>query len=470
MRAVLILFFVTWSTSFLTAQSYFQKTFGDSTISEKGQLIHQTDDGVIYFFGSSLEGLNGDAEIVLHKIAPDGEIISKQTFADTGDEYLLSMVYNNGVFIAVGEQHVAGTNDIDGLIMMIDTLGQVLNYQLLGTLSKTESLHGISKTSDGGYIVCGFVTARNNVANDFLTIKFNSDLSIAWESAKGSPLNDVGMKAIELPNGNFLASGDQHQLTGNYNVYCQMFDANGIFLFDKTIVSPYNGGSKNAMLDSNNDILIIGEMNNAASIEYDMYLIKLDMNANTIWTKYTTNDPGGDAGFCIIEPNIGDYVMTGYGWNPITQNQDIIIVSTDTSGHIIDTKYYGGMNPDIGYTIVPSINGGFLVAGFIGMNNDAQNYLIYDDLQVAVATKPNSKLENNLTIFPNPITEQVFNFNTPIENVKIAIYNSNGMLIEQTYFDEPMEQYYLKNKLPSGKYFVNFQFERYSKTILIIIQ
>lgn len=469
-RAILLLFFFVSLRFSSAAQSYFQNVFGDSTVSEKGQLIYQTNNGTIYLFGSGLEGVNDDAEITLHKLSADGQVISKQLYADTGDEYLFSMVYNNGVFVIVGEQHIAGTNDIDGLIMMVDTAGQVLNYQLLGTASKTESLHGISQTSDGGYIVCGFVTGRNNVGNDFLTIKFNADLSIAWQKAKGSPLNDVGMKTVELPNGNFLSSGDQHQASGNYNVYCQLFDPNGTFLFDKTVTTPYNGGSKNALLDSDNNVLIIGEMNNAASIEYDMYLVKMDINANVIWTKYTTTSLGGDAGFCVIEPNVGDYIMTGYGTNPITQNQDIIIVSTDTSGNIIDTKYYGGSDPDLGYTVVPSVNGGFIIGGFVAVNSDAQYCVIYDNLNVAVSTQEISSNEENLLIYPNPVTQQVLRFNTAIEQVNITIYNTNGVLIEQRYFDQTIKEYHLKNDLPLGNYFINFQFEKYSKTIQIIIQ
>lgn len=461
-------FFVLFSTM-LNAQSYFQKAFGDSTITEQGQLVYQTLDGTIYYFGYGLEGANGDADITMHKLNSAGDIISKTVFPDAnGDEYVFSMIYNNGVFVIVGEQHI-GTNNIDGLIIMIDTSGQVLNYQTIGDVSKTESYHGIVKMSDGSYIVCGFVTGRSGSGNDFITIKFNSNLTINWSSIKGTPANEVGMKSIELPNGNIISTGDQQQSGGNYNVYCQIFDANGNFLYDKTIVEPYNGGSKTAMLDSNNDILILGEMNNAASIEFDAYLIKLDENVNTIWTKFLTSHPGSDAGFGIIEPNIGDYVICGYGTNPVTDNQDLMILSTDTSGNVVERKYYGSSSPDIGYTVCPSVNGGFLLSGYVHEGIDAQYFLVYDELQVAVNTKASKDLNAAFRVFPNPLTQRKLQFSQPIEKVKLSIFNQNGQLVESNKIERVTTEYIIESALSSGNYFIYFEFEHYTKTVQILV-
>lgn len=464
---LLILMVVNLKSSY--GQNYFQKIFGDSTVPERGQLVYQTPDGTIYFFGTAQEGISNDSEITLHKFSSNGNLLLKQTYFGVDNEFIISMIYHNGLFTIVGEKHIAGSNNIDGLIVTIDTSGQMLKTRSYGVSAKTESLHGISKTADGGYIVCGFATGTSG-SNDFLTIKYDAGFDIEWEQIMGSTLNDVGMKAVELPNGNFFSTGDQQQAAGHYNVYCQVFDSNGTFLYDKVIASPHNGGSKNMLLDSENNILIIGEMNNAASIEFDVYLVKLDVNTNLIWTKYNTTDPGGDAGFCIIEPNIGDYVIAGYGFNPVTQNQDALLLSTDTSGNTVNIKYYGGMGNDISYSVVPSVNGGFLVAGVVYIGSDNQYFLIYDDIQLAVGTVAKPKMEDNLSIFPNPLTQQVFRFNKAIEKVKIGIYNINGQLVEQAYFEESIEAYHLKNNLPTGNYFVNLQFENYYKTIQIIIQ
>ncbi|MFK7948574.1 MAG: T9SS type A sorting domain-containing protein [Saprospiraceae bacterium] len=454
----------------LLAQNFFQKTFGDSTITEQGKLVHQTPDGTIYYFGYSLEGITNTVEITMHKLTSNGDIISKTVFSDdNGSEYALSMVYNNGVFIIVGEQHIIGTTNIDGLIMMVDTLGQILNYQIIGESTRTESYHGITKSNDGGYIVCGFVSGASGSGNDFLTVKFNVDLTIAWSSIEGTVLNETGMKSIELPNGNIITTGDQQQFLGNYNVYCQIFDAGGNFLYSKTIVEPYNGGSKTAMLDSNNDILILGEMSTPTSFNFDAYLIKLDKNVNTIWTKYLTNNSGGDAGFSIIEPNAGDYVICGYGENPVTNDQDLMLLSTDTSGNVIERKYYGNSSPDIAYMVYPSVNGGFLLSGSVHVGVDAQYFLIYDELEVAVSTQESKVFEENFTIFPNPLTQKLLQFSQPIEQTTLSIFNQNGQLVERQKIEKRTTEYTIQSTLSSGNYFIHFEFENHTKTVQIIV-
>ncbi len=453
-----------------SAQTYFQKTFGDSLVIEQGQMVYQTASGSIYFFGSALEGIGGTSQVTMHKLAPNGQIIWKQIFTRTGNQFPLSMIFDNGIFVIVGENRNPTISNGNAFIMTIDTLGQALRYNEFGTLTENEALMSVQKTSDGGYITAGFVSAANGSGNDVLMLKFRTNLSIEWSATQPTLMNDVGQKAIELPNGNYFIACDQQQPTNNYNVYCQIYDANGIFLFDKVITSIYNGGSKNVILDSDSNIVIVGEMNNAASVTFDIYLVKLDVNTNLIWTTYITSHVDGDAGFGIIEPSPGNYVVSGYAYNPATQSQDAVLISTDTSGNVFNIKYYGGIGSEIVYTVFPSIYGGFLVSGFQYVGSDIQYYLIYDDLQLAVSTKEQGTNDMNLTLFPNPFSGKVFHLNRTVEEVTLRIFNVHGQLMEQSYLGEATDYYTFKNNLPDGNYFVNFQFKNYSKTILVLVE
>jgi hypothetical protein len=148
----------------------------------------------------------------------------------------------------------------------------------------------------------------------------------------------------------------------------------------------------------------------------------------------------------------------------------VIIISADTAGNVMERKYFGGSTAEIGYGIFPSVYGGFLISGYTSVALDNQYFLVYDELQLAVATVEKSMIENKISIFPNPLTQQVFRFNIAIEKVKIGIYNTNGQLLEQRYFDQSIDEYQLQSNLPTGNYFVNLQFEKYSKTISIIIK
>jgi hypothetical protein len=470
MRYLLIIFTTFAFSNISNGQAFYQKVFGDSLITEKGQLIHQTPDGTIYFIGHAFLGANNTAEVTMHKMKADGEIIWKQTFVNAGNDYIFSMVYENGIFVLAGEHHTPNNSNIDALLMTVDTLGQFLTYQTFGAANKNESFHSIAKTSDNGYILGGFATGNFGTGNDFYLVKLNNTLVKEWQQIRGSYINEVGMKAVEMANGDFIIVGDQIQQSGNYNVYCQFFAPDGSYVKDLKVSSIYNGGSKTAILDAANNIVIVGEMTTAASIEFDYYVVKLNPNGDLIWTTYLTNHAGGDAGFSVIQFDANTYIFAGYGRNPVTDNQDAIIISADTAGNVIERKYFGGSGTEIGYTIFPSVYGGFLVSGFTNIAPDAQYFLIYDDLELAVSTIEKPTIENKISIFPNPVTQQVFRFNTAIEKVKIGIYNTNGQLLEHRYFNNSIDEYHLQNNLPTGNYFVNFQFQNYSKTISIIIK
>ena len=75
MKYLLIVFNVLVFFNISNGQAYYQKIFGDSLITEKGQLIHQTVDRTIYFIGHAFKGVNNTAEVTMHKMKDDVVII-----------------------------------------------------------------------------------------------------------------------------------------------------------------------------------------------------------------------------------------------------------------------------------------------------------------------------------------------------------------------------------------------------------
>ncbi len=449
-------------------QNYFQKTFGDSTIQEKGALVHQTSDGTIYYIGNTQSSNN--SAISFFKMTVNGQIISEQEISLNSSLFANSMLFEGDKFIIVGEKRDVGTANVDGLVLILDTSGQILQSQTYGLANKTEVFKSIIQTQTGGYVISGFITAQNNVGNDIYLTGITPSLIQEWSTISGSAVNEVAQRAIELPNGNLFLVGDQlNQNTGSYNVYCQFYTSSGRLLSDFNIPEIYNGGSRSVILDANNDIVIIGEMSSPTSPNFDMYMVKLDLNGHLIWKKYLTNTMNGDAGFGMIQPNDDTYLVTGYAAGLISQTQDIGLISTDTSGNVIESKFYGGAGIEIGYTVFPSVNGGFLVAGFDNIGNDVQYLLIYDNIDLTVSTNDIQKDKNTLVVFPNPVVEQRFNFNESIEKAKIQILNLQGQILENGLINNN-DYYQLKNNLPSGNYFVNLQFENFQKTIQIFIE
>jgi len=138
---------------------------------------------------------------------------------------------------------------------------------------------------------------------------------------------------------------------------------------------------------------------NFQSPSYGTFLMKLDINGDTIWTKHYDTGLNGnsvfqtcDGGYAsignlIIKTNsTGDTLWTksysdiystsncmtsdcGYMISGFTQSfgagdQDVYIIKTDSSGHPLWSKAYGGDSTDNAFAIQETIDEGYIIAGY----------------------------------------------------------------------------------------------------------
>ncbi len=466
MRKYLILFILLFSTVLLIAQPvFFEKSFGDTILSEKGIGVVEAPDGMLYFSGITESGQSGNSQVQLHKITPDGTILWIVTHNAPTEDFVNSMILHQNQLLVAGETHDS-TGNIDAFVMQFDTNGTHINTLKHGVDNQTETYASISPTNDGGWVCAGFVTGQVGIGNDFYVVKYNSNGVEEWANAYGGNQNETAYKAIQLPNGEYAVAGDEAQNGGNYNVLLKGLDAQGNEIWSKTAREPQNGGSKNMIRTHDNHLLVVGEMNQPGFVSFDTYLVKSTTDGVVIWTKFVNGTPDAEAGFGIHEVNSNSYVITGYAKNPATQNQDLMLLSVDSLGNEIDIQYYGDVGPEVGYTVIPSQNGGFICSGFTTINGNNQNYLIYDDIQLTVNTVELEKA--SLSIFPNPLVQNTIYLNQPLWDGQLNIFDNKGQLIESQQLNGA--EYRIDSHLISGIYFIQVQQKLFQKTFKVIIQ
>ncbi|KAF5040151.1 hypothetical protein DSECCO2_536430 [anaerobic digester metagenome] len=98
---------------------------------------------------------------------------------------------------------------------------------------------------------------------------------------------------------------------------------------------------------------------------WDIYLIKTDEYGDTIWTK-AYGGAGYDVSTDIIATNDGNYVICGitdsYGYG----NNDVYLIKIDQNGDTLWTKTYGGTGSDAGYSIVQTFDNALVISGNTG--------------------------------------------------------------------------------------------------------
>jgi hypothetical protein len=99
--------------------------------------------------------------------------------------------------------------------------------------------------------------------------------------------------------------------------------------------------------------------------DYDVWVLKLDGQGNVQWQK-TYGGTSGDWAHAIAPTSDGGYVVAGWTWSFGAGNRDVWVLKLDGSGNVQWQKTYGGSNEDAAFAIAPTSDGGYVVAGWTG--------------------------------------------------------------------------------------------------------
>ena len=252
--------------------------------------------------------------------------------------------------------------------------------------------------------------------------------------------------------------------------------------------------------DLNGNILLIGYFRNMAdlnpsqdvsnhtavsSISGDIFVIKLDVNGEYIWSKQM----GGlhhDVGIAITTDNIGDIYISGcyqgdgvsdfdpgtdtFNLTAIGQNNDDIFVSKLSSQGLFQwAKSMNGPLRDIGYSIATDTEKNIYLTGVFG------GELVYELLPDTLSIISNGMEEmflaklsqndttlpvtivnsNQLKLYPNPANSFLQISPDLDQPQSYAIFDINGIKFKQSTLNSYMISI---SDLPPGSYFVQIKF------------
>ncbi|MFA5033216.1 MAG: T9SS type A sorting domain-containing protein [bacterium] len=113
----------------------------------------------------------------------------------------------------------------------------------------------------------------------------------------------------------------------------------------------------------------------------DVYLIKTNSSGNSLWTK-TFGGYDWDEGLSVQQTKDGGFIIAGMiGLGPSNKYPDVYLIKTNSSGDSLWTKTFGGIGADVGYSLQQTQDNGFIIAGFtesFGAGDD-DVYLIKTD-------------------------------------------------------------------------------------------
>ena len=173
--------------------------------------------------------------------------------------------------------------------------------------------------------------------------------------------------------------------------------------------------------------LITGNTSTYGAGWRDIYLIKINQNGDTLWTR-TYGDSVDDCGYSIQETEDGGYIIAGETDSYGAGRSDIYLVRIDSLGNIVWTKTIGGVLSEVAWAIQKTSDGGYIIAGcsasFGSGHLDAYLVKLGPDIGVEEFRKEKLK-KDHIKIYPNPFCSTL-SLKTPY---LVKIYDLSGRFI-----------------------------------------
>ncbi|MDO5972243.1 hypothetical protein Q4Q35_20790 [Flavivirga aquimarina] len=278
------------------------------------------------------------------------------------------------------------TDNLNKEIAFVKTIG--------GT--KNESAQSIIKTSDGGYLILGYVQSadgdvlnKQNESFDYWLLKYDQNNALQWQKTYGGSDDDRGSDVIQTSDGGFAIlgysqsnDGDVTENNGFNDFWISKLDSSGTISWEKSF--GFSGADKGISIIQTNDngYLLTGVLDVSASngegnskslsskrhAGGDYWVIKLNALGENEWTRFfggTFTDTPYDA----LQTEDNGYIIVGSSDSEdvdIKGNKgsyDFWVIKISDTGNLVWEKSFGGSETDEARAIVKSSDGNYIIVG-----------------------------------------------------------------------------------------------------------
>ena len=185
-----------------------------------------------------------------------------------------------------------------------------------------------------------------------------------WTKTFGGNNYDVGKCVQQTADSGYIITGftTSNGNTGR-NVWLIRTDINGDTLWTKTYGGIYWDEASSVQQTSDGGYIITGYTKSYGNGggHSDVWLIKTDAVGDTMWTR-TFGSFSDDYGYSVKQTADSGYIVTGQTLNIGTGN-NVYLIKTDASGDSLWTKSFGGSTHEAGYSVLQNTDGGYFITG-----------------------------------------------------------------------------------------------------------
>ncbi len=414
-------------------QVTFQRTYGGIN-GDWAYSVQQTNDGGYIISGDSYSfGVVGYQNIYLIKTSALGDTLWTKTHGGTNhyEGFYIQQTIDGGYIIAERTPG-APINLMKVYLIKTSAMGDTLWARTYGGIAN-DGAHSVQETNDSGFIVTGYTFSfgAGNSNDDAYLIKTDFNGNILWSKTYGGTISDEGFSVQQTNDGGYIIAGSTNSFgAGSFDVFLIKTDINGNTLWTKTYGGMGDDIGRSVEQTSDGGYIVAGHTFSFGIGDRDIYLIKTDSTGNALWTK-TYGGMGIDEQWSVHQTNDGGYIVGGATVSFGAGGSDVYLIKTNTVGDTLWTKTYGGSFNDWGHSIQQTADRGYIIGG--GTDNfgagSTDVYLIKTDSlgnsgcnegsTTTIVTSPTTIVTSPATIVSSPST---------ISTIPTTFVSSGGIL------------------------------------------
>ena len=405
-------------------QDTWARAFDAVSTEDRALSIQQTDDGGYIAAGQARIGSQGDLEVLVLKLRPNGTIEWKKTYGGNGDDIAFSIQKtNSGGYIIAGETRSFNVIGADIWVLNSDASGNILWQKTYGGDGDDKG-YSMAKTNDGGYIIGGTTTSFGS-NKDYWVLKLDSNGNIQWQKYYDRGSYDEIYSIQQTNDGGYVFTGIDEMYCCSGQLIIYKLYSNGEVEWTREYGGTYADYGVAIQQISDSGYIVTGHTY-SYSPGVDYWVLRLNSSGDIIWQKaYVLNDSNSrdikqtfDGGFIVA----GEAVL-----GPI---RNCWALKLSSSGDIIWQKRYGGSGVEHCSAIQETFDHGFILAGdtsSFGSGNMDVFILKLD--QNGIIDVPCSLIQDT-TISPTDTDSNALSFSASSNNSSISPVSSTAIAIE----------------------------------------
>lgn len=281
----------------------------------------------------------------------------------------------------------------------------LLNSDFKGTVEWIKNFGGsgedtgqaIIQTLDGGYAILGFsnsvdgdITDKELEVHDYWLLKLDADGNLQWNKTYGGSKDDRGQSLVQTFDGGYALTGyamsddgDGSVNNGFHDNWLLKLNASGDIEWEKSFGFSGHDHSYDILQTTDGGFFFTGFLD-ITSARADgntekfnsltrhgvgeFWGTKIDAQGELLWRGYFGGS-NNDRSHAVVPSNDGGYVMAGFSESDdfdISNTQgsyDFWLVKVDAAGNFVWERSFGGTGIEISYDIANTLDGGYVVAG-----------------------------------------------------------------------------------------------------------